>query len=98
MNTTGSFHNAASATPSKKPPMLDDPSPKKQRVTRFSPRYLHLNATPDAMGTWPPTMPYPPRKLLGAANGCIEPPRPLEMPRFLPESSAMIARELVPLA
>ena len=57
MKTTGSFHSAASATPSKKPPMLAEPSPKKHRVTRFSPRYLHFQATPAAIGTWPPTMP-----------------------------------------
>ena len=39
------------------PPMLTAPSPKKQSVTRPSPRYLLANATPAASGMWPPTMP-----------------------------------------
>ena len=38
--TIGSFHSAASDTPSWKAPWLAEPSPKKHRVTRPSPRYL----------------------------------------------------------
>ena len=36
----GSFHSAASEHASWNPPMLTAPSPKKQSVTRPSPRYL----------------------------------------------------------
>ena len=57
MNTTGSFHSAASETPSWKAPWLTAPSPKKHSVTRPSPRYFDANATPAASGRWPPTMP-----------------------------------------
>ena len=57
MNTIGSFHRAASDSPSWKPPMLTAPSPKKHSVTRPSPRYLLAKATPAASGMCPPTMP-----------------------------------------
>ncbi len=57
MKTTGSFHSAASAIPSWKPPMVLEPSPKKHSVTRPSPRYLEAKPAPAAIGTWPPTMP-----------------------------------------
>ena len=40
MNTTGSFHSAASESASWAAPWLTAPSPKKQRQTRPSPRYL----------------------------------------------------------
>ena len=57
ISTTGSFHSAASARPSAKPPIVDAPSPKKHSVTAPSPRYFDANAAPAAIGTWPPTMP-----------------------------------------
>src|SRR5438477_173129 len=62
MKTTGSFQSPASARPSWKAPMLAVPSPKKQRVTSGSPRYLLPNATPAAIGTCPPTIAHPPKK------------------------------------
>jgi hypothetical protein len=80
MNTTGSFHRAASDMASWAAPWLTAPSPKKQRVTLPSPLYLEAKAVPVASGRWPPTMPQPPRKLVLASKKCIDPPRPFEQP------------------
>ena len=55
-------------------------------------------AMPVVSGMWPPTIPWPPRKPSEASNRCIEPPLPWLQPVALPNSSAMTARELMPLA
>src|SRR5213080_4651854 len=72
--------------------MFAVPSPKKQSVTSFSSRYLLPNATPAAIGTWPPTIAQPPKKRLRASKRCIEPPRPPLQPVARPKSSAIAPR------
>ena len=58
MKTIGSFHSAASASALVERALrAREPSPKKQSVTRPSPRYFDAKAAPAASGTWPPTMP-----------------------------------------
>ena len=50
MKMTGSFHSAASEKASWAAPWLMAPSPKKQSVTRPSPRYFEANAVPAPSG------------------------------------------------
>ena len=49
-------------------PLLTAASPKKQRHTWSPPRYLIAKPTPVAIGMCPPTMPWPPRKFVFAAE------------------------------
>ena len=59
-NSTGSSQSAARFMHSWNSPSATAPSPKKQAVTRDSPRILSASATPTASGRPPPTMAFPP--------------------------------------
>jgi len=55
-----------------------------------------LRSTPVPMGSWPPTIPVPPRKFRSLSKKCMEPPLPLDRPSMRPNSSAMASRGSLP--
>ena len=86
---TGSFHKAARLIDSWNAPCLIAPSPRKHKVTLSLLKYLSPKAIPVPKGIWPPTIPWPPKKLYFFEKICIEPPKPPDVPVALPNNSAI---------
>ena len=64
--------------------------------TLLSSLYWCASARPAPTGTWAPTMPWPPKKLVARRYMCMEPPLPLEAPVVRPISSAMTSSTVPP--